>query len=149
MTSHLPSLETLVHALENGIVSALDGDMFSHRQLEVYRRRLTRLAGIVKFIQLAQQFIVPTRVVLNRHGYHLSDCVWSLDECKEGPDTCNCMSLFDAPEKYFIVQEVNHVVLRDGSNHPKTCLEKARCQCKASKHWERRRNETQYVNPEF
>ncbi|GFT25390.1 hypothetical protein NPIL_19091 [Nephila pilipes] len=143
MTSHLPSLETLVHALENGIVSALDGDVFSHRELEVYRRRLTRLAGIVKFIQLAQQFIVPTRVA------RISPQRLCLDECKEGPDTCNCLSLFDAPEKYFIVQEVNHVVLRDGSNHPKTCLEKARCQRKTSKHWERRRNETLCVNPEF
>ncbi|GFU13699.1 hypothetical protein NPIL_568461 [Nephila pilipes] len=148
MTSHLPSLETLVHALENGIVSALDGDMFSHRQLEVYRRRMTRLAGIVKFIQLAQQFIVPTRVVLNRNGYHLSDCVWSLDECKEGPDTCNCLSLFDAPEKYFIVQEVNHVVLRMIES-PKTCLEKARSSVRHPNIGKEDETETQCVNPEF
>ncbi|GFS71772.1 hypothetical protein NPIL_289421 [Nephila pilipes] len=33
MTSHIPSLETLVNGLENGIVSALDGDMFSQRSL--------------------------------------------------------------------------------------------------------------------
>ncbi|GFS53467.1 hypothetical protein NPIL_44491 [Nephila pilipes] len=149
MTSHLPSLETLVHSLENRIAFELESDVFSHRKLEIYRRQLTRLAGIIKFIQLAQQFIVPARVVLNRHRYYLSNCVWSLDGCKEGSDTFNCMSLFDAPEWYFIVQEVNHVVLRDGSSHPKTCLEKTRCQCKASKHWERRRNETQCVNPEF
>ncbi|GFU05220.1 hypothetical protein NPIL_426411 [Nephila pilipes] len=111
MTSHLPSLETLVHALENGIVSALDGDMFSHRQLEVYRRRLTRLAG--------------------------------LDECKEGPDACSCMSLFDARKVFLLLQEVNHVVLRDGSDHPKTCLEKKPDASVNGKHWERRRNETQ------
>ncbi|GFS39934.1 hypothetical protein NPIL_276641, partial [Nephila pilipes] len=85
-------------------------------------------AGTVKFKQLAQQFIVLTQVVLNQTGYYLSDCVWSLNECEEGSDKCNCVRLFDAFERYFTVQEVKHVVT------PNRCVEKARCQCKASKH---------------
>ncbi|GFX29482.1 hypothetical protein TNCV_4498771 [Trichonephila clavipes] len=119
-----PSLDTLFTASENGLIPALDDP-----QLVFYRRRLIRFAGILKFQQLLKQFPIPIKLVQREYGFHLSGCVWSVDECKEGPDTYNCFDLFDEPEEYFIVKELNHMTLRDGSCHRRNCLKELRCQC--------------------
>ncbi|GFT31903.1 hypothetical protein TNCV_3887831 [Trichonephila clavipes] len=97
--------------------------------LSYHRRRLERLAGILKFQALSKLYPVPVKVVKNENGFHITDCVWSTENCTEGPDTCDCYSLFKEPEKYFIVKQFDHVVVRDGSIHHKDCLIKAHCQC--------------------
>ncbi|GFX38267.1 hypothetical protein TNCV_193191 [Trichonephila clavipes] len=97
--------------------------------LSSYKRRLERLAGILKFQELLKMYPVPVKVVKNENGFHITDCVWSTENCTEGPDTCECYFLFNEPEKYFIVKQLDHVVVRDGSIHHKDCLTKASCQC--------------------
>ncbi|GFX74682.1 hypothetical protein TNCV_3121121 [Trichonephila clavipes] len=94
-----------------------------------YRRRLEHLAGILKFQELLKQYPIPVKVVLNKHGFHVSDCIYSKENCTEGPNTCNCYFLFNEPEKYFIVKQLDHAVVRDGSIHGKDCLRKAQWQC--------------------
>ncbi|GFV25977.1 hypothetical protein TNCV_2693431 [Trichonephila clavipes] len=90
---------------------------------------LERLAGILKFQELLKMYSVPVKVVKNENGFHITDCVWSTENCSEGPNTCECYFLFNEPEKYFIVKQLDHVVVRDGSIHHKDCLTKASCQC--------------------
>ncbi|GFT39739.1 hypothetical protein TNCV_4869261 [Trichonephila clavipes] len=97
--------------------------------LSSYKRRLERLVGILKFQELLKMYPVPVKVVKNENGFHITDCVWSTEKCTEGPDTCECYFLFNEPERYFIVKQLDHVVVRDGSIHHKDCLTKASCQC--------------------
>lgn len=33
-----------------------------------------------------------TEMVSSVNGEHFKDCPWSDDSCREGPDTCHCMS---------------------------------------------------------
>ncbi|GFY50448.1 hypothetical protein TNIN_300091 [Trichonephila inaurata madagascariensis] len=121
------SLETLISELEKNIIAGMLQENTS--QLLPYRRRLERLAGILKFQQLLKQYPIPVKVILNEHGFHISDCIYSRENCTERPDTCNCYYLFDQPEKYFIVKQLDHVVVRDGTIHHKDRLRKAQCQC--------------------
>ncbi|GFX46313.1 hypothetical protein TNCV_1234291 [Trichonephila clavipes] len=81
------------------------------------------------FQELSKLYPVPVKVVKNENGFHITDCVWSTENCTEGPDTCECYSLFKEPEKYFIVKQFDHVVVRDGSIHHKDCLRNIHCQC--------------------
>ncbi|GFY04950.1 uncharacterized protein TNCV_2176061 [Trichonephila clavipes] len=67
--------------------------------LSSYRRRLERLAGILKFQELLKLHPFPVKVVMNENGFHITDCVWSTENCTEGPDTCECCFLFIEPEK--------------------------------------------------
>ncbi|GFW87052.1 hypothetical protein TNCV_1922781 [Trichonephila clavipes] len=97
--------------------------------LSSYKRRLERLAGILKFQELLKMYPVPVKMVKNENGFHITDCVWSTENCTEGSDTCECYFLFKEPDKYFIVKPLDHVVVRDGSIHHKDCLTKAHCQC--------------------
>ncbi|GFT88220.1 hypothetical protein TNCV_2893791 [Trichonephila clavipes] len=121
------SMKTLITELEENIVPGmLEETVFN---LSYHRRRLERLAGILKFQELSKLYPVPVKVVKNENGFHITDCVWSTENCTEGPDTCGCYSLFKEPEKYFIVKQFDHVVVRDGSIHHKDCLRKAHCQC--------------------
>ncbi|GFV75385.1 hypothetical protein TNCV_1482311 [Trichonephila clavipes] len=120
------SMKTLITELEENIVPGmLQETVFN---LSYRRRRLERLAGILKFQELSKLYPVPVKVVKNENGFHITDCVWSTENFTEGPDTCECY-LFKEPEKYFIVKQFDHVVLRDGSIHHKDCLRKANCQC--------------------
>ncbi|GFS47290.1 hypothetical protein TNIN_2151 [Trichonephila inaurata madagascariensis] len=121
------SLETLISELEKNIISGMLLENAS--QLLPYRRRLERLGSIVKFQELLKQYPIPVKVVLNEHGFHISDWIYSREKCIEGPETCNCYYLFDEPEKYFIVKHLDQVVVWDGSVNHKDCLRKAQCQC--------------------
>ncbi|GFW38789.1 hypothetical protein TNCV_3881561 [Trichonephila clavipes] len=121
------SLKTLISELEKNIVPGMLQENASN--LSSYKRRLERLAGILKFQELLKMYPVPVKVVKNENGFHITDCVWSTENCTEGPDTCECYFLFNEPEKYFIVKQLDHVVVRDGSIHHKDCLTKAHCQC--------------------
>ncbi|GFW89704.1 hypothetical protein TNCV_1025881 [Trichonephila clavipes] len=96
--------------------------------LSSFKRRLERLAGILKFQELLKIYPVPVKVVKNENGFHIRDCVWSTENYTEGPDTCECYFLFKEPEKYFIVKQLDHVVVWDGSIHHKNYLTKASCQ---------------------
>ncbi|GFT96127.1 hypothetical protein TNCV_3225521 [Trichonephila clavipes] len=42
-----------------------------------YKRRLERLAGILKFQELLKMYPVPVKVVKNENGFHITDCVWT------------------------------------------------------------------------
>ncbi|GFT59667.1 hypothetical protein NPIL_132151 [Nephila pilipes] len=79
--------------------------------LEVYHR-LTRLA-IVKLYNSLNGLSCPPSG-FEPAGYHLNGVCLSLDEYKEGPDQCNCMSLFGL-RKVFLLSRSESVVLRDGS----------------------------------
>jgi hypothetical protein len=45
---------------------------------------------IKNFMQFQRQFY-GQRKVNSIHGIHYSNCVWSSDECIEGPNTCICV----------------------------------------------------------
>ncbi|GFS97961.1 hypothetical protein TNCV_2018991 [Trichonephila clavipes] len=121
------SLKTLISELEKNIVPRMLQENASN--LSSYKRRLERLAGILKFQEHLKMYSVPVKVVKNEKGFHITDCVWNTEKCTEGPDTCECYLIFNEPEKYFIVKQLDHVVVRDGSIHHKDCLTKAHCQC--------------------
>ncbi|GFT80156.1 hypothetical protein TNCV_2241321 [Trichonephila clavipes] len=121
------SLKTLISELEENIVPGMLQENISN--LSSYRRRLERLAGILKFQELLKLHPVSVKVVMNENGFPITDCVWSTENCTERPDTCECYFLFKEPEKYFIVKQFHHVVVRDGSIHHKDSLRKALCQC--------------------
>ncbi|GFV02798.1 hypothetical protein TNCV_2789831 [Trichonephila clavipes] len=53
--------------------------------LSSYKRRLERLAGILKFQELLEMYPVPVKVVKNENGFHITDCVWSTENCTEEP----------------------------------------------------------------
>ncbi|GFY30465.1 hypothetical protein TNCV_3522281 [Trichonephila clavipes] len=120
------SLKTLIFELEKNIVPGMLQENSSN--LSSYKRRSERLAGILKFQEHLKMHTIPVKVVKNENGFHITDCVWSTENCAEGPDTCECYFLFNEPEKYFIVKQLDHVVVRDGSIHHKDCLTKAHCQ---------------------
>ncbi|GFX70255.1 hypothetical protein TNCV_4616921 [Trichonephila clavipes] len=121
------SLKTLISELEENMVPGMLQENVSN--LSSCRRRLERLAGILKFQELLKLYPVPVKVVMNENGFHITDCVWSTENCTEGPDTCECYFLFNEPENYFIVRQFDHVVVRDVSIYHKDCLRKALCQC--------------------
>ncbi|GFU01468.1 hypothetical protein TNCV_4877071 [Trichonephila clavipes] len=121
------SLKTLISELEENIVPGMLQENISN--LSSYRRRLERLAGVFQFQELLKLLSVPVKVVMNENGFHITDCFWSTENCTEGPYTCECYFLFKEPEKYFIVKQFDHVVVRDGSILHKECLRKALCQC--------------------
>ncbi|GFU03509.1 hypothetical protein TNCV_2257281 [Trichonephila clavipes] len=121
------SMKALISELEeNNVPGMIQETMFN---LSYHRRRLERLAGILKFQERSKLYPVPVKVVKNENGFHIKDCVWSTENCIDGPETCECYSLFKEPEKYFIVKQFDHVVVRDGSIHHKDCLRKTHCQC--------------------
>ncbi|GFY58549.1 uncharacterized protein TNIN_198131 [Trichonephila inaurata madagascariensis] len=66
-------------------------------QLLPYRRRLERLAGIVKFQELLKQYPISVKVVLNEHGYHISDCTYIREKCTEEPDTLPAIPVVSDP----------------------------------------------------
>ncbi|GFT78752.1 hypothetical protein TNCV_1805451 [Trichonephila clavipes] len=121
------SLETLISELEKYIISSILQEDAS--QLLPYRRKLERLADIVKFQELMKQYPIPVKVVVNELGFYILNCIYSREESTEGPVTCNCYYLFDEPEKYFIVKQLDQVVEEDGSIHHNDFFRKAQCQC--------------------
>ncbi|GFW70155.1 uncharacterized protein TNCV_4467141 [Trichonephila clavipes] len=102
------SLKTLISELEENIVPGMLQEYISN--LSSYRRRLERLAGILKFQELLNLHPFPVKVVIKENGFHITDCVWSTENCPEGPDTCECCFLFKESEKHFIVKQFDHVV---------------------------------------
>ncbi|GFS51606.1 hypothetical protein TNCV_550131 [Trichonephila clavipes] len=116
--------------IHDGFISRIPGmlqENFSN--LSSYKRKLERLAGILKFEELLKMYPISVKVAKNENGFHIMDCVWNTENCTEEPDTCECYFLFNEPEKYFIVKQLDPVVVRDGSIHHKDCLTKAHCQC--------------------
>ncbi|GFS93755.1 hypothetical protein TNCV_798641 [Trichonephila clavipes] len=104
------SMKTLITELEENIVPGiLQETVFN---LSYHRRRLERLVGTLKFQKLSKLYPIPVKVVKNENGFHITDCVWSTQNCIGGPDTCECYSLFKET-KNFIVKQFDHVVVRD------------------------------------
>ncbi|GFS97556.1 hypothetical protein TNCV_4488101 [Trichonephila clavipes] len=79
------SLKTLISELEKNIVPGMLQENASN--LSSYKRRLERLAGILKFQELLKMCPVPVKVAKNENEFHITDCVWSTENCTEGPDT--------------------------------------------------------------
>ncbi|GFV86687.1 hypothetical protein TNCV_4185401 [Trichonephila clavipes] len=72
------SLKTLISELEKNIVPGMLQENASN--LSSYKRRLERLAGILKFQELLKMYPVPVKVVKNENGFHITDCVWTADQ---------------------------------------------------------------------
>ncbi|GFU48686.1 uncharacterized protein TNCV_4751961 [Trichonephila clavipes] len=75
------SLKTLISELEKNIVPGMLQENASN--LSSYKRRLERLAGILKFQELLKMYPVPVKVVKNENGFHITDCVWKKIELRE------------------------------------------------------------------
>ncbi|GFU20799.1 hypothetical protein TNCV_4823421 [Trichonephila clavipes] len=97
--------------------------------LSSYRRRLERLAGILKFQELLKMYSIPVKVVKNENGFHITDCVWSTENCTEGPNTLVNVIFYLTNPRSILLKQLDHVVVRDESIHHKDCLTKAHCQC--------------------
>ncbi|GFS80740.1 hypothetical protein TNCV_86591 [Trichonephila clavipes] len=75
------SLKTLISELEENIVRGMLEENISN--LSSYRRRLERLEGILKFQELLKLHPVPVKVLKIENGFHITDCVWSTENCTE------------------------------------------------------------------
>ncbi|GFW36325.1 uncharacterized protein TNCV_3712461 [Trichonephila clavipes] len=82
-------LKTLISELEENIVPGMLHENISN--FSSYRRRMERLAGILKFQELLKLHPVPVTVVMNENGFHITDCVWIVsDPCSCQPDCLVC-----------------------------------------------------------
>ncbi|GFU92149.1 uncharacterized protein TNCV_1789211 [Trichonephila clavipes] len=81
------SLKTLISELEKNIVPGMLQENASN--LSSYKRRLERLAGILKFQELLKMYPIPVNVVKNENGFHITDCIWIVS----APCSCqpNCL----------------------------------------------------------
>lgn len=69
-----------------------------NERLQTYDYR----SSILYFQVLARRFNSRLRFLLNGKGkFHLSDCFWSLENVKYGPDTCHCRNSLTNPEAFF------------------------------------------------
>ncbi|GFQ89108.1 hypothetical protein TNCT_353391 [Trichonephila clavata] len=122
----MASLDLLISQLEKKIIPALEN---GESEMLSCKFRLKQLAGIIRFHELLKHFPIPVKIVLSTYGFHLSNCAYSADECT---GSCLCYEHLVNPEKYFIVKELNQVVLRDGSKHYADCL-RSKCYCNDEK----------------
>ncbi|GFX86147.1 uncharacterized protein TNCV_2560291 [Trichonephila clavipes] len=80
------SLKTVISELEKNIVPGILQENASN--LSSYRRRLERLAGILKFQELLKLYPFPVNLVMNEKGFHSTDCVWLSGRGEVPPHDC-------------------------------------------------------------
>ncbi|GFS93713.1 hypothetical protein TNCV_798391 [Trichonephila clavipes] len=120
------SMKTLITELEENIVPGmLEETVFN---LSYHRRRLERLAGILKF-QEPRNCIPFGQGGKNENGFHIRIASGVRKTALKDQTYCECYSLFKEPEKYFIKNNLSSRRCTGWINtSKKDCLRKAHCQ---------------------